>query len=89
MRCISAGDDGLERVGGVAVRAGDGLGVAVERGRRSLVIEPAGDNWERDAGVEHLGSHEVAQIMESELAQPRGPAVANERFGGSSDLTVE
>jgi hypothetical protein len=33
------------------------------------VVEPPGDHGEGDAGVEHVGGHEVAQVVESELAR--------------------
>jgi hypothetical protein len=44
------------------------------------VVESARDGDERDAGVEHFGGHEVAQIVQPKRAQSGGTAVTDERF---------
>jgi hypothetical protein len=67
--------------GGVGVATGDRVGVVVEGGGDAAVVESSGDGDERDPGVEHLGSHEVAEIMEAEGSEPSGAAVAKERLG--------
>jgi transposase len=65
----------------LGVAAGYGVGVLVQRGRHSAVVESAGDDHQRDAGVEHLGGHEVAQVVEPERSQPGVAAVPQEGFG--------
>ena len=45
------------------------------------MVEAAGHDHERDAGVEHLGGHEMAEVVKSERAEPGGPAMAKEGFG--------
>ena len=67
--------------GGLGVAAGDSVGVLVEGGRHPAVVETPRDDDEGDAGVEHLGGHEVAQVVQPERSQPGGPAVAEEGFG--------
>lgn len=58
------GVDSLPESGcGLGVSAGHDVGVAVEGGGDPTVVEATGDNGERDAGVEHLGGHEMAKIM--------------------------
>ena len=57
--------------GGLRVAAGYGVGVLVEGGGAAAVIEPAGYNDEGDAGVEHLGGHEVAEVAKAEGAERR------------------
>jgi hypothetical protein len=45
------------------------------------VIEAAGHDDERDAGVLHLGGHEVAQVVQPEGTKPGGTPVADEGLG--------
>jgi hypothetical protein len=46
----------------VGVAAGDCVGRFVDCGRHALVIEATGNDHDREAGVEHLGGHEVSEI---------------------------
>lgn len=73
----------MQRRRGAGVAAGDCVGVFVECGRDALVIEATGNDHDRDAGVEHLGGHEVSEIVQSERAEPGGATVAEERLGHS------
>jgi hypothetical protein len=70
----------FKRLGRVGVAAGDRLGVEIERGRGTLVIEPAGDDRKRDSGVEHFGGHEMPQIVETELPATRCTAKPTKVF---------
>lgn len=45
------------------------------------MVEAAGDDREGDAGVEHLGGHEVTEVVEAEVARPGGAAGADEGLG--------
>src|SRR6266545_2681024 len=72
-----------QRRGGLGVSAGYGVGVAVQGGGHAAVVEAAGDDGEGDAGVEHLGGHEVAEVVQPELPQPGGASGPQERFGGA------
>ncbi len=65
----------------MGVAAGDSVGVLIEGGRHPAVIETPRNNHEGDPGVEHLGGHEVAQVVQTERSQPGGPAVPEEGFG--------
>jgi hypothetical protein len=65
----------------VGVATGDGVGVVVEGGGDALVVEAAGHGDEGDAGVEHLGGHEVAEVVEAEGSEAGGAAVTEEGFG--------
>jgi len=67
--------------GGLDVAAGDGVGVLVQGGRDASVVEAAGHDHDRDAGVEHLGGHEMTEVVQSERAEPGVPPVAEERLG--------
>ena len=48
---------------GLGVAAGNDVTVAVQRGRYATMIKPACDDHDRDARLEHLGGHEVAQVV--------------------------
>jgi len=61
--------------------------VFVECGGDALVVEAAGHDDDRDAGVEHLGRHEMPEVMEPEGAQPGGAAVPEECLGDSVGFT--
>jgi signal transduction histidine kinase len=74
-------EEAPEGGGGVGVGAGDGVGVVVEGGGDAAVVQPSGDGDEGDAGMQHLGGHEVAEVVEPERSQSGGAAVAEERFG--------
>jgi hypothetical protein len=71
----------MKRRRGAGVAAGDCVGVFVESGRDALVIEPTGNDHDRDAGVKHLGGHEVSEVVQSERTEPGGATVAEERLG--------
>ena len=58
-----SGEFGMQRRRGAGVAAGDCVGVFVECGGDALVIEATGDHHDWDAGVEHLGGHEVSEIV--------------------------
>jgi len=59
----------MKRRRGAGVAAGDCVGVLVECGRHALVIEPTGNDHDRDAGVEHLRGHEVSIVPDGTIAQ--------------------
>jgi hypothetical protein len=40
---------------------------------------PPQSGW--DAGIEHLGRHEVAKVVESEMVKPSSPAHPDEALG--------
>ncbi len=65
----------------MGVSAGDSVGVFVDGGRQPANLETPRDNDERDAGVEHLGGHDVAQVVQPERSQPSSPAAAQESVG--------
>jgi hypothetical protein len=50
------------------------------------MVEAARDDGQRDAGVEHLGGHEVSEVVEPELPASGGAAVADEGFGDAVGL---
>ena len=56
-------DDGSEGGCGLGVAAGNDVSVAVQRGRDATMVQAAGDNHDRDASLEHLGGHEMAQVV--------------------------
>ena len=70
-----------ERFGCLLVAARDGVGVDVERGRRAGVAEPLGHDGDGHAGGEHLGGHEVAQVMQPEMWKAGGTAGPDEPLG--------
>jgi hypothetical protein len=57
-----------DEAGGVAVGDGDAVSVHVEGGGGSGVAEALGDGDDGDAVAEHLGGHEVTQVVQSEAA---------------------
>ena len=58
------------------------------------VVESTGDHHDGYAGLEHLGRHEVAKIVQTELAKAGGSSVSQEglgdpvRFPGSGATVV-
>ena len=66
---------------GVAVGAGHGVGVDVDGGGGAGVAEPLGDHGDGDAGGEHGGGHEVAQVVQPEAGEPGLAPVGDEALG--------
>lgn len=62
------------------------MGIPVQRCRNPLVVEPARNDNDRYACVQHLGRHEVPEVVQSERWQPSRPAIAEERLGHSIRL---
>ena len=58
--------------------------MAVAGGRDTAVVESSGDGDKRDAGVEHLGGHEVTEVMEAE----RRPALVDGWKGVMVEIRV-
>ena len=75
---IASVEDVGEEVGGVTVGAGHGVGVDVDGGRGAGVAEPLGDHRDGDAGGEHGGGHEVAQVVQPEAGEPGSAPVGDE-----------
>jgi hypothetical protein len=69
-----------EGLRGNRVTARHGMRVPVQCGGDAAVIETARYDGKRDARVEHLGRHEVPEIMQPELAQTGVTARAQERL---------
>ena len=57
------------------------MSVHVEGGRGSGVAEALGDGDDGDAVGEHLGGHEVPQVVQPKPAHPGTTQVPDERFG--------
>lgn len=74
-------EDAGEGLGRGAVAAGNGVGVDIEGRRRSRVAQPLGHRVDGDPGGEHLGGHEVTQVVEPEVAEAGLPASGDELLG--------
>jgi len=64
--CPCADEEVGDEGGGRAVATGHGVRVDVERGRHAGVGQPARHGGQRHVPVEHLGRHEMAEIVEPE-----------------------
>ncbi len=67
-----------QRLSRFAISAGNRVGIDVESGRRASVAEPLGDSGDGNAGRQHLGRHEVTQVVQPEMRQSGGTSRADE-----------
>ena len=74
-------DDGPQRGRRRRVAARNRMAVTVQRGRHPTMIQPSRHHRDRHPRLQHLPSrHEMPQIMQPELPQPRPAATTNERL---------
>ena len=57
------------------------MGVDVQRGRSPGVAQAGRHDRDGDAGIEHLGGHEVAQVVKSEMVKPGSAAHLDKALG--------
>ena len=79
----SAVEECWDVVGGVAICAGYAVSVDVEGGGRSGVAESLRDGDDGDAVGEHLGGHEMPEVVQPELADTGTAAVIDEHLGNT------
>jgi len=77
-----------QHLGGTPVPTGHGVRVDIQRRRCPSVGEAGGDDRHWDAFVEHLGRHEMPEVVESEVVKTGGKAGVDEPFGHVVRITA-